>query len=154
MELHIGSEIKRVAKQLRIGTVELAAKIPMTRQNLDKIYRKKTIDTELLLLISKALNFDFFALYTDRFQLAKGIESMILGNGAKPPVETELDRCKAECEGLRKDLEYAKVIANMAAKNEEVNQKLIASFEERIAQLTGKPVTKVKNPLDDGYIEK
>lgn len=82
MELHIGNTIKAVAKSKGVSTIDLAKRIPMTRQNLDKIYRKKTVDTELLFLISKALEFNFFRLFSDKFRGKPQTDAI---NGSEDP---------------------------------------------------------------------
>jgi len=63
MRIHIGEKIKQRAKELRIGPTELARKISTSKQNIYGIFKRESIDTGLLDKLSKALNFDFFALY-------------------------------------------------------------------------------------------
>ncbi len=60
MKTHIGEKIKERAKELRIGTTELAKLVNTSKQNIYGIYKRESIDTTLLYKISKALNFDFF----------------------------------------------------------------------------------------------
>lgn len=60
--VHIGQEIKKKAKELRIGPTELARLINVSKQNVYHIFERKTVDIELLNSISKALNHDFFQL--------------------------------------------------------------------------------------------
>jgi hypothetical protein len=68
--IHIGQEIEKRAKELRVGPTELARRINKSRQNVQDIFERKSIDTDLLEIISRALDFDFFVLYqpnkTDR----------------------------------------------------------------------------------------
>lgn len=61
--VHIGKEIKKKAKELRIGATELGERINVSKQNVYHIFERKSIDTEQLVVISKALNFDFFQLF-------------------------------------------------------------------------------------------
>jgi hypothetical protein len=63
MKMHIGEKIKARAKELRVGPTELAKKISTSKQNVYGIYKRESIDTDLLEKISKALQFDFFTLY-------------------------------------------------------------------------------------------
>lgn len=65
MNIHIGEKIKQRAKELRIGPTELAEKISTSKQNIYGIFKRESIDTGLLYQISRALNYDFFALYTN-----------------------------------------------------------------------------------------
>ena len=66
MALHIGEKIKARAKELRIGPTELAGMINTSKQNVYGIYRRKTLDSDLLRKISLALKFDFFSTYYDK----------------------------------------------------------------------------------------
>lgn len=61
--MHIGKEIKKKAKERRIGPTELGRLINTSKQNVYQIFKKKSIDTDQLEMISKALGFDFFQHY-------------------------------------------------------------------------------------------
>ncbi|HEV7232027.1 MAG TPA: helix-turn-helix domain-containing protein [Bacteroidia bacterium] len=65
MRIHIGEKIKARAKELRMGPTELAQHISTSKQNVYGIYKRESIDTELLQKISKALELDFFCYYFD-----------------------------------------------------------------------------------------
>jgi transcriptional regulator with XRE-family HTH domain len=65
MRIHIGEKIKARAKELRMGPTELAKHISTSKQNVYGIYKRESIDTELLQKISKALGVDFFCHYFD-----------------------------------------------------------------------------------------
>ncbi|MBE6313170.1 MAG: XRE family transcriptional regulator [Bacteroidales bacterium] len=61
--VHIGQEIKKeLIRQERTPTW-LAKKISCQSQNVHNIFKRKSIDTEQLLRISNALQYDFFKLY-------------------------------------------------------------------------------------------
>ena len=60
MDFHIGELIRERAKSLRIGPTELGSKIETSKQNVYGIFKRRSIDTELLAKISKALEYDFF----------------------------------------------------------------------------------------------
>lgn len=59
--MHIGNRIKDVLKQQRRSAAWLAAEIFVTRTHIYKILSKESIDSQLLMRISKALGHDFFA---------------------------------------------------------------------------------------------
>jgi DNA-binding Xre family transcriptional regulator len=61
---HIGKEIQKQAKRLKVGSTELAKAINTTKQNIHRIYKTKSIDTEQLMEISKFLKFDFFNVFS------------------------------------------------------------------------------------------
>ena len=51
-------------QQHGIGACWLATQICCTRTNVYKIFEKESLDTVLLMRISKALRYDFFKLYS------------------------------------------------------------------------------------------
>lgn len=63
--LHIGEIIKREMERQERSPSWLAHKINCQRSNIYYIFKQKSINTELLLLISKALNHNFFSYYSD-----------------------------------------------------------------------------------------
>ncbi|MBI2968744.1 MAG: helix-turn-helix domain-containing protein [Bacteroidetes bacterium] len=66
MALHIGEKIRERARELRIGPTELARSINTSKQNVYGIFKRRSLDTDLLRKISKALEFDFFCYYRDQ----------------------------------------------------------------------------------------
>lgn len=64
MSVHIGEEIKKRAKELRIGPTELAQLVNSSKQNIYSIYKRKSIDCDLLYRISLVLRYDFFKFYS------------------------------------------------------------------------------------------
>jgi len=60
MSLNIGEKIKHRAKELRIGPAELSVMINTSKQNIYSIYKRKSIDVEILRKLSVALKYDFF----------------------------------------------------------------------------------------------
>ena len=63
--IHIGQEIRKQVEEQGKTSVWLAQKLGCHRTNHYKIYDKRTIDTGVLLRISRILNYDFFNLYTE-----------------------------------------------------------------------------------------
>lgn len=59
-EIHIGTLIKEKIVEIGLSDAEFGRRINTTRQNAQAILKRKTVDTDLLFRISKALNFDFF----------------------------------------------------------------------------------------------
>ena len=65
MELiHIGEKIKNILDSSDISVSDFAKKINKSRGNVYSIFSRATIDTNLLLKISKVLDYDFFLLYS------------------------------------------------------------------------------------------
>lgn len=61
--VHIGQEIKKVFDESGIKMQAFADKIFYSRQNVNGIFKRSSVDTDLLIKISNALNFDFFKFY-------------------------------------------------------------------------------------------
>ena len=63
MTIHIGEKIRDRARELRIGPTELGKLINTSKQNIYTIYKRRSLDAELLKKISGALKYDFFLFY-------------------------------------------------------------------------------------------
>ena len=69
MKIHIGKQIQRKCVERKIGTTEFAKNINTTKQNVYAIFKRESIDTSLLLKISKVLRYDFFKVYNDQLNI-------------------------------------------------------------------------------------
>ena len=69
--VHIGQLIKEELERQERTPAWLARKINCARPNVYYIFSSHSINTELLLHISQALNHDFFRYYTDAFTCCK-----------------------------------------------------------------------------------
>lgn len=63
--MHIGSLIRSKVAERGISIVSFAEQLSCTRVNVYKIFDRKSIDTELLLRVSRVLDFDFFRYYSN-----------------------------------------------------------------------------------------
>lgn len=63
-EIHIGQKIREVFETKGISVTEFARRVNKSRENMYSIFSRKSIDTALLLSISRVLEFDFFKLYS------------------------------------------------------------------------------------------
>ncbi len=68
-QIFIGKLIEEELRNQDRSVVWLADKLNCNRTNVYKIFRRPSIDTELLLRISNILKRDFFDSYTDRLDL-------------------------------------------------------------------------------------
>jgi predicted transcriptional regulator len=111
MALHIGKVIRQHLEEVGMTKSEFARRISTSPQNIYGIFKRKSIDSELLRDISRVLNFDFFQYYST--------SSLVLdekgGNGKSHVVtaldmKRELDNCKKELEIVRSENEYLKEI--------------------------------------------
>lgn len=73
MSVHIGNKIKSIVQKRGMQVTEFGRRINKSRENVYSIFRRKSIDTGLLLTISKVLDHDFFQYYTP---LANQVEKL------------------------------------------------------------------------------
>ena len=59
--MDIGRRIQQIVKERSISVSVLADALCCTRKHVYKIFQKKSLNTDLLLKISEALAYDFFA---------------------------------------------------------------------------------------------
>jgi hypothetical protein len=69
MSVHIGNIIKTLVKKKDMSVGDFSNKINNTLRNAYKIFDKKSIDTELLVTISKALDENLFFYYIKESEL-------------------------------------------------------------------------------------
>lgn len=65
MTVHIGKNIERVLREQGRSVSWFAQQICCERTNVYNIFHRASIDTDLLLRISKILSYDFFNEYQD-----------------------------------------------------------------------------------------
>ena len=63
--IHLGEIIKEQLELVGMNNAELGRRINTSRQNIDKILKKNSIDSEQLYKIGQAMNYDFFNHYRD-----------------------------------------------------------------------------------------
>lgn len=66
--IHIGQLIRQELQNQGRSVSWLARKLNCSRSNLYKIFDKATLDTAILLQLSKLLEVDFFRYYTDELE--------------------------------------------------------------------------------------
>lgn len=63
MSIHIGQIIKEKVTEKRLSQEALGKMINTTKQNVGNIYKRRSIDTQLLLKLCIVLEFNFFEVY-------------------------------------------------------------------------------------------
>ncbi len=100
--IHIGANIKSILMQKSIKVAHLASLIDTSRQNVNGILKRKSLDSELLFKISKALKYNFFKHYIipedESFNENKEMRKLKINI---TNLETELDEAKKEITYLR-----------------------------------------------------
>jgi len=71
--MHIGNIIKQVIDDNNVNISALAESIGKQRSNLYNIFERKSVDTELLYMLSKKLKYDFFKHYSDELRSELGL---------------------------------------------------------------------------------
>src|ERR1044072_2565281 len=107
-KLHIGKKIKEVWRKSRMKGTEFAAAINRDRQVIYDIFKRESIDTELLQSISKVLNHDFFSYYSN--ETAEAMEKF--GYATKEELEQSnrelMTFIRSEFSKLREELSIKK----------------------------------------------
>lgn len=63
-DIHIGQMIEQVLDERGMTKAEFGRRINTSRQNINSLLRKRTVDVMYLFQISKVLEYDFFAAYS------------------------------------------------------------------------------------------
>lgn len=64
-QIHIGHAIESKMQELKLSKTEFGRRIGVPQQNVNRILERESIDTNKLVKISNALNFNFFGLFSD-----------------------------------------------------------------------------------------
>lgn len=119
MAINIGEKIKLRAKQLRIGPTELGKMIDTSKQNVYGIYKRKSIDAEILRKLSAALNYDFFEYY----RIPEDTHKLVMDPGAKYERQNQkyvplkdYQKLKAELDNLKEKYELLKRVNELLEK--------------------------------------
>ncbi len=119
MNIHIGNLIRKKLEDTGMSKSELSRRINKSRQNVNHILSRKSIDTDLLLRISGALRFDFFHLFSE-----ESLPSWNEGIAFYRKRKTTSPVKKADAPDIIKDLELArKEIAYLKRINELLEKK-------------------------------
>lgn len=85
MPVHIGKKIKEEVYKQRISVTLFARKISRSRNVVYDIFRRESVDTDLLNKIGKILNCDFFSLYSAQKEYAQeGIKTFYVRDSEGP----------------------------------------------------------------------
>jgi transcriptional regulator with XRE-family HTH domain len=77
-DFHIGSIIRQKVKERRIKMIDFAAAIHCSRPNAYSIFHRKSINVDLLQLISKALDYDFAEVYNESLDVVNNQKQCII----------------------------------------------------------------------------
>lgn len=99
-KIEIGQSIKRVAREKRYGPTELGLMVNTSKQNIYGIFKRKSIDTDLLWTFSQALQYDFFETFSQKL-------------GIKQPPPNPDEGLKARIAEQKREIAYLKKIVKL-----------------------------------------
>lgn len=100
--VEIGQKIKEIFDGRHMKLTDFADELGTVRQNVYRIFRKRHLDTGLLLKISQVLHHNFFQYYVDRPQDTLENESINQLKIEAIDYQQQLDLSKKEIDYLRK----------------------------------------------------
>jgi transcriptional regulator with XRE-family HTH domain len=95
MKIHIGKLILEKLKERGISKSEFARKVNKSRQNVQDVFKRESLDTHLLAEIGEVLDFDFFSLLSENSISTKQDDKIKV-------LTRELKKANKEIEELRK----------------------------------------------------
>ncbi len=118
MAIEIGLKIKEIFDQRNIKLTDFADELGTVRQNVYRIFKKRHLDTGLLLKISQVLDHNFFQYYVNESPPADPEQQNQLRK-----LSDEATECQRQLELARKEIDYLrKIIKLMEEKAELVQQ--------------------------------
>lgn len=109
---HIGKKIEEVVRFKNIPIVEFAKRVNTTRNNLYNIFRRESIDTDLLCKIGDILDYDFFLFLSresKRIDDANFKHDMLKDKNPQYPLKaSELKKLEHKIQLMEKENEHLK----------------------------------------------
>ncbi len=105
MTYHIGSEIHKILKKKGMTVSEFARRINSSRENAYSIFKRKSVDTELLQTISRVLQHDFFGKIIDGSSKSNYYTIASEPDSTYVKVDHELNFLRQEVLFLRRDMQ-------------------------------------------------
>ncbi|WP_051313568.1 helix-turn-helix transcriptional regulator [Sporocytophaga myxococcoides] len=133
MAKHIGKLILSRLAELGMNKSEFARRINKSRQNVQDIFKRESVDTDLLLQISKVLNFNFFTLLAANEELAK---AEVHEDGVMYKKKQKGDKVNGGSEDIKKQLDIARREISYL-------EKINTLLENKIGKKSAKPALKV-----------
>jgi transcriptional regulator with XRE-family HTH domain len=124
MTVEIGQKIKEVFDKRQMKLTDFADELGTVRQNVYRIFKKRHLDTGLLLKISQVLNHNFFQYYVSTSPTEYGNQDALVDlKKTLNSQANELDLAKKETDYLRK------IIKLMEEKAELIHQMEIKEYQ-------------------------
>lgn len=95
--VNIGELIRSRVEEVGISYAQFAKDIGRQRQNIEKsVFQKRSLDTELLIVISEILDYDFFSYYRNEDGCNKNDYDRKVDSDVKATLTIELKKEKKE----------------------------------------------------------
>jgi transcriptional regulator with XRE-family HTH domain len=115
--VEIGQKIKEVFDKRQMKLTDFADQLGTVRQNVYRIFKKRHLDTGLLLKISQVLNHNFFQYYVNSPSSESEPTESLAG------IKKEISEQSNQLELAKKEVDYLrKIIKLMEEKAELINQ--------------------------------
>jgi hypothetical protein len=115
--VEIGQKIKEVFDKRQMKLTDFADQLGTVRQNVYRIFKKRHLDTGLLLKISQVLNHNFFQYYVNSPSRESESTESLVG------IKKEISEQSNQLELAKKEVDYLrKIIKLMEEKAELINQ--------------------------------
>lgn len=119
MRVDIGQKIKEVFDARKMKLTDFADQLGTVRQNVYRIFKKRHLDTGLLLKISEVLGHNFFQYYVNEPQSHKQFESeQIL------KLKLESSEFQHQFELAKKEIDYLRKIIKLMEEKADLIQQL------------------------------
>lgn len=103
MKVEIGHKIKEVFDTYDMKLIDFADQLGTVRQNVYRIFKKRHLDTGLLIKVSEVLNHNFFQYYVTQERNSESHSPEIVkARSDVQHVQRQLDQARKEIEYLRK----------------------------------------------------
>ncbi len=126
MAIHVGKKIKEEIRKQNFSVTLFAKKINRSRNVVYDIFRRESIDTDLLNKIGKILNCDFFSMYSSQKEYTQESVKHFYVND--PPVaygkNAELIAAlQQQNQTLQNEIDYLKKIISLLESKKEIKSK-------------------------------
>lgn len=138
MGISLGEIIRRAVRDDSRSAKELCDLLGMSRGNMDKIYKKDSINTDLLAKLCTILNHDFFQ-YVNPFVLTERDGPRLYGaedeQGEYRTPVSRLNRCMGDLHDAQKELDYMEKELAMIHARLHDKDRVISLQDDRIEDL-------------------
>ncbi len=113
MKINAGQLVREVFKSTGLTVTELGKRVGTTRQNIYRIFDRKSIDSALLFRLGKAMSYDFYKHFSD-YMADENIKVTNVNRGIN--MQIEIDALKQELANVSEKYEMPKRLNELLEK--------------------------------------